>query len=200
MSAPRVRLPRNSHRQPVAVVDARLSAEALDAEPGEGEAGALSADALRGQPLAEPPPGTREESRWLDLDAVAEVTIVAGGRRFPRSPQVWSADCSGEQTIEVRFREPTSLSRLRVICSEAEQSRTQEMTVWASLHRGEQHREVVRQQFNFSPDGATEEVEEYALQLEAVSTIELRIVPSIDGRPAVARVDELRLATTSTGA
>jgi hypothetical protein len=134
--------------------------------------------------------------RWLDLDEVAEVTIVAGGRRMRRSAGVWSADCPGEQTIEVRFHAPTSVSRLRVICSEVAQSRTQEMTVWASLRRGEQHREVVRQQFNFSPNGATEEVEEYALSLEAVSAIQLRVVPSIDGRAAVARVTELRLGAS----
>jgi hypothetical protein len=69
------------------------------------------------------------------------------------------------------------------------------MTLWASLDRGERHREVLRQQFNFSPNGATKEVEEYALQLEEVSAIQLRIVPSIDGQPAVARVTELRVAS-----
>ena len=141
-------------------------------------------------------PAGSGDRRWLDLDEVATVTIVAGGRRMPRSAGVWSADCPGEQTIEIRFHEPTSVSRLRVICSEVEQSRTQEMTVWASLRRGEQHREVVRQQFNFSPSGATEEVEEYALSLEAVSAIQLRVVPSIDGRPAIARVTELRLGSS----
>lgn len=138
------------------------------------------------------------EIQWLDLDAVAEVTIVAGGQRVARVRDVWSADCSGEQTIEVRFPEPIALSRLRLVSSELEQSRTQEMTVWASLHGGEQHREVLRQQFTFSPNGATKEVEEYALQLGAVSAIQLRIVPSIDGRPAVARVNELRLASASS--
>ena len=60
---------------------------------------------------------------------------------------------------------------------------------------GERHREVLRQQCNFSRDGAREQVEEYALQIEDVSTIQLRIVPSIDGRPAVAHVSELRVAS-----
>lgn len=144
---------------------------------------------------------TRNETagiEWLDLDAIAEVTILAGGRTTRRSPGAWLADCPGEQTIDVRFHEPTSLARISVICSDVEQSRTQEMTVWASLHRGEQHREIVRQQFNFSPNGATKEVEEYALQLEAVSAIQVRIVPSIDGQRAVARLNELRLASAST--
>ena len=131
---------------------------------------------------------------WLDLEALADVTIVVGGRRVQRSSGAWSADSPGEQFIDIRFHHPTSVGRLRVVSSEAEQSRTQEITIWASLHRGEQHREVLRQQFNFSPRGATEEVEEYVLQLEEVSGIQFRIVPSIDGRSAVARVRELRVA------
>ena len=137
------------------------------------------------------------EVAWLDLDAVADVSIVADGRRIPRAAGAWSADYPGDQTIEIRFREPTSLACLRVVCSELEQSRTQEMTIWASLHRGEQHREVVRQQFTFSPDGATKEVETYALRLDGVSLVQVRIIPSIDGRRAVARVSELQLAGPS---
>lgn len=133
--------------------------------------------------------------RWLDLDVLAEVTITVGGRRVARSPHAWSADCPGEQLIEIRFHHPASVSRLRVVSSEVEQSRTQEMTIWASLLRGERHREVVRQQFNFSPNGATEEVEEYAVELEGVSAIQLRIVPSVDGCRAVAHVSDLRVAS-----
>ena len=135
------------------------------------------------------------DARWLDLDVVAEVAIVAGGRRVDRPLGCWSAESPGEQLIEIRFRRWTPVRRLRVVSSENNESRTQEMTIWVSLRGGEQHREVLRQQFNFSPNGATEEVEEYALQLDEVSRIQLRIVPSIDGRPAVARVSELRVAS-----
>jgi hypothetical protein len=45
------------------------------------------------------------------------------------------------------------------------------------------------ERFNFSPLGATEAIEEHVVQLEDVSAIQLRMVPSIDGRRAVARVD-----------
>ena len=134
-------------------------------------------------------------TRWLELDAVADVTIVAGGRRVNRVPGVWSADSPGEQTVEIRFHHRTPVRRLRVVSSEGNESRTQEMTIWVSLRGGEQHREVLRQQFSFSPNGATEKVDEYALHLEDVSSIQLRIVPSIDGRPAVARVSELLVAS-----
>jgi len=135
------------------------------------------------------------DTKWLDLDVLADVTVVVGRQRVARSLGAWSADCPGEQMIEIRFHHPTSVSPNQGGLSEIERSRTQEMTIWASLYRGERHREVLRQQFNFSPNGATKEVEEYALQLEEVSAIQLRIVPSIDGQPAVARVTELRVAS-----
>ena len=135
------------------------------------------------------------ETRWLDLGVVADVAVVVGGRRLSRVPGFWSADCAGAQTIDIRFHNRTPVRRLRVVSCEVEESRTQEMTIWVSLRGGERHCEVLRQQFNFSPNGATEEVEEYALQLENVSSIQVRIVPSIDGRPAVARVNDLRVAS-----
>src|SRR4029453_1849241 len=136
-----------------------------------------------------------EDIEWLDLDEVAEVTIVSGGRRMLRSSGIWSMDAPGEQMIEIRFHEPKYVSHPRLISSEIEQERTQEITVWASLNRGEQHRELLRQQFNFSPNGATEEIEEYPPGLWAVSAIQLRGVPNIDGRRAVARIGGVWVAS-----
>ena len=140
---------------------------------------------------------TGRDVRWLDLEAVANVTVTARGERLPRAGAMWSADCPGEQMIEVRFHRPTAVRRLRVRSIETEASRTQEMTVWACLHRGERHREVLRQQFNFSPGGATDEIEEYGLELDDVSAIQVRVVPSIDGCYATAHVSELRVASVS---
>ena len=142
-----------------------------------------------------PEPGAGADDRWLDREALADVTIIVGGERVARSPHGWSADCPGEQMIEIRFRHSTSVSRLRVVSWEVDQSRTQEMTIWACLRRGEGHREVMRQRFTFRPGGATAQVEEYALQLTEVSALQVRIVPCIDGRRAVARVSELRIAS-----
>ena len=201
MSTPPLRVPRNRPHQQAVFVAAPGGDAGVPANDGGGGERASAKTAPPPRPHDQPLPARRttpDQSRkieWLDLDTVADIIVVAGGRRVPRSAPAWTAECSGEQTIEIRFRQPTVVSHLRVTCSESAHSRTQEMTIWASLHRGEQHREILRQQFNFSPDGATQEVEEYALHLEAVSAIQVRIVPSIDGRPAVARVKELRLAS-----
>jgi hypothetical protein len=44
----------------------------------------------------------------------------------------------------------------------------------------------VRQQYHFSPSGATEEIEEYQVELEDVAALELTIIPDISGGGACA--------------
>ncbi len=158
-----------------------------------------SAGSSGSQPIraADNPRRKTADAEWLDLNALAEITIVAGARRVGGRVGAWSADWTGEQLIELRFHKPTSVSRLRMVSAEAEQSRTQEITIWASWHRGERHREVKRQQFRFSPTGATEEIADWDLQLVDVSTLHVRIVPSTDGQPSVVHVSELRIAAMS---
>jgi hypothetical protein len=168
----------------------RAAADAGSAAPSSREV----VDASRKQPGGDAVRPKTADVPWLDLAAIADVTVVVGGRRVERSRGEWTAESPGEQLIEVRFHHPTSVGRVRVVSWEFEQSRTQEVTIWASMHRGEQHREVVRQRFTFSASGLTEDVEEYALRLEGVSALQLRIVPSVDGRAAVARVREVRVA------
>jgi hypothetical protein len=148
------------------------------------------------EPVNAVAPRPVHDGPWLDIGKVADVTITCSGRRVSPAPGAWTAHAPGEQLIDVRFRQPTAVRRIRIVSSEAERSRTQEMTIWASLLRGERHREVVRQQFNFSPGGATRQIEDYAVELNDVSSIQLRIVPSIDGTPATASVEELRIATS----
>jgi hypothetical protein len=80
------------------------------------------------------------------------------------------------------------------VFTETDRARTQQFTIWYSSQRGEIHRELVRQQFNFSPAGATRQVEEYALDLPDVSELELRIVPDISGGPARAALAECQIA------
>jgi hypothetical protein len=52
----------------------------------------------------------------------------------------------------------------------------------------------VRQQYNFSRPGATSECEDYLVDLDGVTALELSIVPDIGGGPARASLNQLRLA------
>jgi hypothetical protein len=53
--------------------------------------------------------------------------------------------------------------------------------------------EIVRQQWNFSPAGSTTEMEDYVVDLEAVSVLELAIQPDLSRRQAVATLASWRL-------
>ena len=105
----------------------------------------------------------------------------------------WRAAVPGEQSIRLLFAVPTTLERIRVVFREAAQERTQEFTLHWRAEDGVA-REIVRQQFNFSPTGTIDEVEEYAVQIRAAVALELTIVPDIAGGPALATLTELRLA------
>ena len=53
---------------------------------------------------------------------------------------------------------------------------------------GRSYREILRQQYSFSPTGATREVEDYAVNLQGVTVLELRILPDISRGNARASV------------
>jgi hypothetical protein len=62
---------------------------------------------------------------------------------------------------------------------EDQQARTQEFVLRWSPNGGQSYREIVRQQYNFSPPGMTREFEDYAVDLTGVTALELKIVPDI---------------------
>jgi hypothetical protein len=59
---------------------------------------------------------------------------------------------------------------------------------------GKSFREILRQQWNFSPEGATSETEDLHVDLPAVTVLELSIIPEISGGNALASLAQLRLA------
>ena len=77
---------------------------------------------------------------------------------------------------------------------EDEQERTQEFVLQWSPDGGQSYREIVRQQYNFSPPEAAREIEDYNVDLDAVTALELRIVPDISGGSARASLAQLRVA------
>jgi hypothetical protein len=86
-----------------------------------------------------------------------------------------------------------SLYRILLRFREAECERTQEFTVrWCSATDGTA-KEIVRQQWNFSPAGSIAEIEDYAVSLEAVSALELTIQPSLGRGEAIATLAAWRL-------
>ena len=77
---------------------------------------------------------------------------------------------------------------------EPEAERTQEYALRWSPDHGKSFKEIVRQQWNFSPRGATNETEDHHVELPAVTVLELSIIPDISGGNAPASLAQLRFA------
>jgi hypothetical protein len=102
----------------------------------------------------------------------------------------WRAGGPGRQTITLIWPAPIAIRRIRLVFEEHSQARTQEFVIRAST--GDGQREIVRQQFTFSPPATTVEREEHTTNLDGVSQLELAIIPAIDGGNAVATMREWR--------
>jgi hypothetical protein len=106
----------------------------------------------------------------------------------------WRAGEAGQQTIRLVFDEPLSIRSIQLLFQEEERQRTQEFVLYWGPHGGAPGREIVRQQYNFSPPHATRELEHYSVDLRGTALLELRIIPDIDGGEARASLARLRLA------
>jgi hypothetical protein len=138
---------------------------------------------------------------WLDLERLAQVEITSEDVDFsiesaliPGTGPGWRATQPGEQTIRLLFDEPLRLRRIHLVFHENEQERTQEFVLRWSPDGGRSFREIVRQQYNFSPPEATREVEDYDIDFDGVTALELKIVPNISGGSARASLAQLRIA------
>ena len=141
------------------------------------------------------------EDDWLDLEGLAEVEVTSEDSAHPIEAALlpghgssWRASTPGEQTIRLLFTRPQPLKRISLSYVEPTTPRTQEYVLRWSADGGRSYREIVRQQWNFSPQGATSETEDYRVDLPAVTALELSIVPDIGGGDAFASLESLRLA------
>ncbi len=149
-------------------------------------------------------PNTSSEPRpsldaWLDLEHLASLEISSEDPAHPfedalsgEENEGWHAADPGPQTIVLKFDQPRSLRRIRLEFREPRAERSQEFTV--SVVSGGQKRQVVRQQWNFSPDGATIEIEDFDVSLPDVSALVLAIDPGRHDKQAYASLQSLALA------
>ncbi len=144
-----------------------------------------------------------ESGTWLDLEATADVEITSEDPAFPIENALgkiatkgWRAATTGPQMIRLIFNKPQTIHRIQLQIIDSEAERSQELVLTANL--GEERREIVRQQWNFSPQGTTEEFEDYGVALSGVSSLELKIDPDRSHDPKqsqhIASLRRLRLA------
>ena len=143
----------------------------------------------------------RSDDAWLNLDRIASVEITSENPDFPIESALnpseklgWRAAEKGDQTLRIIFDEPTHVSKIYLEFSETEVTRSQEFTLrWASAPQ-DAMKEIVRQQWNFSPQGSTSEAEEYPVNLSNVQILELYLRPDLSDGKAVASLLRILVA------
>jgi hypothetical protein len=138
---------------------------------------------------------------WLNLDSLAQVEVTSEDSAhpiecglLPKSESGWRAAQPGPQTVRLLFDHPQRIKHLHLEFHEHESARTQQFVLRWSSDGGRSYREIVRQQYNFSPPDTTDECEDYTVDLEAVTNLELNIVPDISGGDTRASLGQLCVA------
>jgi hypothetical protein len=138
---------------------------------------------------------------WLEIERAAIVEITSEEKDYPIEAAFvsgetpgWRAAEPGPQTIRLVFDHPQRLKRIALVFEEKETARTQEFVLRWSSDGGSSFREIVRQQWNFSPAETIREVEEYQVELSHITVLELTIVPNTSGGSSSASLKSLRLS------
>jgi hypothetical protein len=129
---------------------------------------------------------------WRDLERIARVEISSEDESFPIEHALsktvtggWKAATTGPQLIRLQFDEPQTIKRIHLQFVDKSSDRSQEFAVFAGA--GTELKEVVRQQWSFSPQGSTEEIEDYPVNLSGITTLELRIDPDRSHDPKASK-------------
>jgi len=138
---------------------------------------------------------------WLNVERLADVEVTSEDPRYPIEAALlpgrgsgWRAAEPGRQTMRLLFTSPQRLRRIWLVFAESTIERTQEYVLRWSSGGGQSFHEIVRQQWNFSPQGATRETEDHRVELSDVAILELSIIPDTSGNFAFASLVQLRIA------
>lgn len=138
---------------------------------------------------------------WLDLEQLVQIELTSEDSAHPIESALindagsgWRAQQPGKQVIRLLFDKPHRISRIQLIFQEDAQARTQEFVLRWSPAPETSSREIVRQQYNFSPPTVTRELEDYVVDLDGLTMLELDIIPDISGGETRASLAQLRLA------
>ncbi|MGH8290709.1 MAG: carbohydrate-binding protein [Steroidobacteraceae bacterium] len=116
---------------------------------------------------------------WLNVEDIAEVEVTSEDAAHPIESALLPGLASGGAPLG---RESRPLRRIWLNLVEPRTERTQEYVLRWSADDGQSFREIVRQQWNFSPQGSPSETEVHHVELPAVTVLELSIIPDTWGK------------------
>jgi uncharacterized protein (DUF736 family) len=136
----------------------------------------------------------------MDLDQEAEVELTSEDPEYPiegalvEGGKGWRASNPGKQMIRINFDKPQNIRRIYLVFEEMQQEQTQEFLLKWSADGGKNYQEIVRQQYNFNPAQASREVEDYSVNLDKVTTLELNINPDITQKNVNASLSQFQIS------
>ena len=110
------------------------------------------------------------------------------GRRGAR----WIAGEPGEQTVTLAFVAPQTINQILLEVEEPEFARTQELHLSLSCDGGRTYRELLRQEYDFSPAGTTFGREKWTVSAQGVTHLRL-VKPDKGDKPSRATLTSLVL-------
>lgn len=125
-------------------------------------------------------------------DPAHPVEYMFDGRSGAGATRWMSARLDAVEHIVLEFDQPQAISRLVYEVEETNRERTQEVRVEISEDGGRSYRQILVQEYNFSPSGAAYQREEQRFNLMRVSHLCLTIVPNKNGS-GTATLTSLRL-------
>src|SRR5438445_4810206 len=149
-------------------------------------------------PTATPPPAgeinVTEVATVLVTSETADHPIdnIFDGRRGPGGSR-WVAEKPGEQTLILAFDVPQMIRKITLEVEEQAVSRTQQLALSLSNDGGQTYREVVLQEFNFSPPGTVFEREHWTVTADMVTHLRLWIKPDKGNQVCKATLTSLAL-------
>jgi len=141
---------------------------------------------------------------WLDLEQAARVEVSSEAEGYPVEGALlkdvrggWRASEPGIQTIRLLFDHPQTIRVIRLVFEEKEFARTQELVLRWLPEGTDAWKDIVRQQWNFSPPQTAIECEEYKVDLPSAGGLEIAICPDISGGDTRASLESLQLSARS---
>jgi hypothetical protein len=125
-------------------------------------------------------------------DPAHPVEHMLDGRNGPGATCWVSARPDVVEHIVIEFDRPQPIARLVYEVEETLQERTQEVRVEVSEDGAQSYRQILVQEYNFSPRGATYQREEQRFNLRQVTHLRLTLAPNKSGS-GTASLTALRL-------
>ena len=129
---------------------------------------------------------------YSSQDPAHPVEHLLDGQSNPGATRWMSARADTIEHIVLEFDRPQTISRLVYEVEEARRERTQEVRVEVWEDGARTYRQILVQEYNFSPGGATYQREEQRVNLRQVTHLRLTIVPNKSGS-GTATLTALRL-------